>query len=164
MRRRMLAPITSIKHYVQTPAQALSGGVRLTKDLVTVVAKGAARVLATDVEEGCVIKALFIEFWVQADSSAANTVVLALAKLPSGVAEPTFTELNNIQSYLNKKNILVFHEGLTPSSGNIIPLFREWIKIPKGKQRFGLGDRFNLSIATLANGDLCGFSTYKEYE
>jgi len=42
---------------------------------------------------------------------------------------------------------------------------RGWYKIPKTKQRFGLGDRLVLQIASQGTDalDFCGFATYKEY-
>ncbi len=48
---------------------------------------------------------------------------------------------------------------------NSVPLFRGWVKIPKGKQRFGLGDEFIVAFESVGEAaQLCGFSTYKEYK
>jgi len=43
-------------------------------------------------------------------------------------------------------------------------MYKGWIKIPKSKQRMGLGDR--IVVQTFAQAlDMidCGFETYKEY-
>ncbi len=48
---------------------------------------------------------------------------------------------------------------------NSVALVRQWFKIPKGKQRFGLGDQlFVTAQSTGQDFQLCGFATYKEYK
>ncbi len=162
----MLAPINSVKHYVQIEEAALSDGAARNNVLVDAVAPPGAS--STDaVIEGAIIKAIYVEYWIKSNASAGTDVKFqfAVEKVPTGAAAVTFTQLNNMQVYDNKKNVLYFSQGvlgdLTTSS---MPVFRSWILIPKGKQRFGLGDRFVISLggtgATIQN---CGFSTYKEY-
>ncbi len=165
MARRMLAPIVSVKHYVQTPVTGVASGANLGITVAQAIAKGAARALVSDVEEGTVIKAIYIEYWASADS-AGGTINGGCMKLPGGgTTAPTYAEMQNLTTYENKKNIFAFHQGLGPSAGNIIPIFREWIKIPKGKQRMGLGDILLVKFSFTGHpGDICGFATYKEYE
>lgn len=156
--------INSIKHFEQTPATGVASGALLGVNLVNALAKGTARTATSHVEEGAVIKAIYCEYWVKADNPnfTVNGIIL---KLPSGVANPTFTDLNNLQAYDNKKNILVTHQGLAPSGDQTLALFREWIKIPKGKQRMGLGDKIAIFVSFSGSaGDLCGITIYKEYE
>jgi len=157
--------VNSIKHIPQFPATGIASGAESGFSLVVAVAKGAARTTAAVVEEGCIIKAVFLEIWVKADSPN-FTVISTVTKIPGGgTTSPDFTEMNNLSSYENKKNILEIHEGLAPSGGNVVPLYRHWIKIPKGKQRFGLDDTLTLNIAFVgSDGDMCGFCTFKEYE
>ncbi len=67
----------------------------------------------------------------------------------------------------NKKNILYTTQGLAPNDGvgQPVAVIRQWFKIPKSKQRFGLGDKIRLAIASRGDGVItyCGFATYKEY-
>ncbi len=160
----MKATINSIKHYIQTPALGVASGGIAIVDISVAVAKGAARANTFNVEEGSTIKAVYLEFWVKADNPN-FTVNAAFLKMPASVASPTFAQMNNLQAYANKKNILEFHQGLAPSGDQVMALFRGWYKIPKGKQRQGLADVLRIVFSfTGSAGDICGMSTYKEYE
>ncbi len=160
----MKPTINSIKHYVQVLTTAIASGGIAAFDLINTVPKGAARANTADVEEGAIIKACFVEFWLKADNPN-FTVNGALFKMPAGVAGPTFAQMNNMSGYPNKKNVLEFHQGLAPSGDQVMAMFRGWYKIPKGKQRFGLGDVLRVEFSmTGSPGDVCGFATYKEYE
>ncbi len=163
----MRAPIISIKHYVQLENAILTDGTRRTFDIISGV--GQAAVAATDdVVEGSIVKMVYIELWGKSNSTAGtdNKFQLAIEKAPALVTSLTFTEMNNLMAYENKKNILYFTQGvmgdLTTAS---MPLFRAWLSIPRGKQRFGLGDKLILAVST-TGGTLnnCGFATYKEYK
>ncbi len=162
----MLAPITSVKHYVQMENQGISSGARRSLNLVDAVV--APAVSTTDeVHEGSLVKAVYIESWVKSNATAGQDTKfqLALEKVPAAADPLTFTEMNNLQAYQNKKNILYYSQGvLGDLTTGAIPVIRQWFKIPKGKQRFGLGDRLVLAITSTAfDLNNCGFATYKEY-
>ncbi len=164
--RKMLAPINSVKHYVQIENAALADGARRSTELVDAVAAPATSTVQ-DVKQGAVIKAVYLEYWLKPNSTAGTEVKFqfAIEKVVSGGAPLTFTQLNNLQSHVNKKNIFYFSQGvlgdLTTAS---MPVFRSWLLLPKGKQRFGLGDKLVIALsATGATINNCGFSTYKEY-
>ncbi len=162
----MVAPIHSVKHYVQTENSTVESGARLNVVLVDGAIAPAVSTTA-EVHEGSLIKAIFIEQWVKSNASAGTDTKFqfALEKVPTGAGGLTFAEMNNLQAYDNKKNILFFSQGVVGDlTTQSIPVTRQWFKIPKGKQRFGLGDRLIMSIsATIAQINTCGFSTYKEY-
>ncbi len=156
----MKATINSDKHYFQTPVVQVASGTRLNINVVTV---DNALVNASDVRVGAVVKAVYLEYWVDGDT-ASKTVQAMFQKRPSGVDNISYAEMQNLGAYDNKKNILEHHEGLAPSGGNVLPLFRGWMSIPKGKQRMGLGDNLTVSVAATATDvNLCGFATFKEY-
>ncbi len=156
--------IRSVKHYIQTPAAGVASGAVFNRSLVRAIAKDATVTATEDVEEGSIIKAVYVEYWVKADNPN-FTVSGIVYKRPGGVGTIDFTATNNLQAEPNKKNIFEFHQGLAPSGDQTLALFRHWIKIPKGKQRFGLDDKLQITIAfTGSAGDVCGFATYKEYE
>ncbi len=157
----MRAPIHSVKHYVQT-------------SLNTVVAGAASAVKLIDgketadnfdeVKEGSLVKAVFVELWVRAGSTSPGSVLVTLVKTV-GTSVPTFANMIALHSYVNKKNVLYHTQGLTnDQDADAIPFVRQWFKIPKGKQRFGLGDRLYLVTSAQALDAInCGFATYKEY-
>jgi len=156
----MKATINSDKHLVGLPVVGIASGARTFFPIVTVDNDLA---LASDVRVGAVIKAVFIEIW--AASATANlTIISAFGKLPTGSAAPTFAEMLTLSAYAGKKNLLETHQGLAPSSGNVVPMYRHWIKIPKGKQRMGLGDVIGVTIAAVgATMTVCGIFVFKEY-
>ncbi len=121
------------------------------------------------VMEGASIKSCFVEFWVSQDSaSIVGSYTVILYKDPGGLHAATTTNMAALHDYPNKKNVLFTAQGLlTPNDGGQVPVLRDWYKIPKGKQRFGLADRLLLTIrnnnATAIDINFCGVAVYKEY-
>ncbi len=163
----MLAPINAIKHYVQADNATTTDGARRAIAVVTAVAQtGVTNV--QDVVEGSLVKAVFLEYWFKGNAVAGTETKfqLVIEKVVAGVASITFTQMNNLFVYANKKNILFYSQGVTGDlTTQSIPIVRNWFRIPKGKQRFGLGDSLVISISTTgATTNTCGFATYKEYK
>jgi len=157
--------INSRKHYVQT---TFSEANTLTEnDETLVIAVDApATTNPFNVQEGAIIKAIFWELWVLGSTQDAFFTII-FAKYPGGVNAATFTEMTDLNTWDNKKNILYTTQGLAPNESGAGPMavYKGWIKIPKSKQRFGLGDQIKFQVASRGVGDInyCGFSTYKEY-
>ena len=161
----MRAPVHSVKHYVQTSfTNVVSGAVNTTVLILGSLIQDVNSVL--EVQEGAIVKAIYIELWLQGDVSNASQIT-TLAKFPSGQTPFTAAEMAGLGTAANKKNILFTSQGLAGNDGigNPIPIMRGWYKIPKGKQRFGLGDTLELQVFAqgAAGIDICGFATYKEY-
>ncbi len=164
--RRMLAPINTVKHYVQLENSTIASGAARGNAVVdAVIAPAAAN--TRDVREGAIVKAIFFESWVKSNASAGTDTKFqtAIEKVPAGATALTFTQMNNLQAYDNKKNILFYSQGVIGDlTTQAIPIVRNWFKIPKGKQRMGLGDRIVLTTtSTGAEINHCGFTTFKEY-
>ncbi len=166
--RRMLAPINTIKHYVGFTKTGIASGAKGSVSLVgSVVAPATAS--AFEVNEGSVIKAIFIELWLKGlgASDADTAFTVALEKIPGGASgSMSFADMANLGAYDNKKNVLFTSQGVLGGvgGGQAVPIMRGWYKIPKGKQRFGLNDFLVLNIAAIGQTiDRCGISTYKEY-
>ncbi len=166
--RRMVAPINAIKHYVQKTNTVITSGARNSTVLIHAVA--VSDVSSTDdVVEGSIVKAIYCEWWIKGTGTAdADTQFnVVLEKVPgAGATGIDFTEMLNMGSYDNKKNIFFAGQGVIGGigGGQAIPILRGWYKIPKGKQRFGLGDFFQISVASTGEtAQECGFATYKEY-
>jgi len=157
--------IHSKKHYVQTSLSTIAGSAKL--DIVLVQAVQAADVnLVSEVIEGAIVKAVFVELWLLGASASASQITV-LTKFVGDDAPFTVTQLAALGNAANKKNILFCSQGLASNDGigNPIPIIRQWFKIPKSKQRFGLGDTLELQIfaQNAVALEVCGFATYKEY-
>ncbi len=157
--------IHSTKHYVQVSLSTATTGAIVNTAIVEgvqVVDKNSV----SEVEEGASVKAVYVELWLIGSVSNQFFTVI-LHKDPSGAGSPTPTEMAALGTWDNKKNILYCTQGLASNDGIAapIPVIRQWFKIPKGKQRFGLGDNLRLSVMSRGSDDIifCGFFTYKEY-
>ncbi len=125
----------------------------------------AAPATATQVREGAIIKAVYVEMWIRSTELSPGTVLVSLIKTGDNQV-PVFADIVALHNYQNKKNVFYHTQGLTnENSADAIPFIRGWYKIPKGKQRFGKGDLLQLAIASQAAIDnvICGFMVYKEY-
>ncbi len=165
----MVAPIMSIKHYVhRTPLNITSGGI---SNLIIASAEVAPAVAnAFDVAEGSILKALYVELWVTGQGSSGTTgaVNFTIEKVPSDAVAMTAAQAANLGSYPNKKNIMYATQGnfgSVANGPNPFNLFKGWIKIPRGKQRMGAGDKWHANVnASVQTLQVCGFFTYKEYK
>ena len=156
--------IHSKKHLVQQSRSEVLTVATVAIDIALSVA--IQNVDAVDeVQEGTDIRAVFVEMWLL-DTANDGSFVVGLYKAPSGVADPTYSQTNALNNWENKKNLLYMTQGLSSNNGvgNPIPIIRQWFKIPKGKQRFGLGDKLKLFITNNGLNELefCGHFIYKE--
>ncbi len=157
--------IHSQKHYVQTSLSTVDTLTKLDITLVDAVAL-LDKNQVFEVVEGALVKAIYIELWILGSTASASQITV-LAKQPGGLAAFSTSGMANIGLQDNKKNVLFVSQGLASNDGIAAPIniMRGWYKIPKSKQRFGLGDTLKLQIFAqgAANLEICGFATYKEY-
>ncbi len=156
--------IHSKKHYVQQTLSTVDPVDALNSIIIDAVETPTA---VQHVVEGAIVKAIYIERW-QVAAGNLGSEMFIVAKYPQGAAAPTFGQTQALGDFEGKKNIFFVHQGLSANDGisGPIPVFKGWIKIPKSKQRFGLGDRIILSSVNMHATDdsfICGFATYKEY-
>ncbi len=164
----MKAPIHSEKHISQFTGGAATVGAAAATNFELV--KGVAvanKNLVKEVTEGSIVKAIFIELWVSAqNSTAVGNFIVTLEKTNADGPGASYGQMIILNDYPNKKNILYTTEGLSSPEFTAapIPVLRSWMKIPKGKQRFGLGDILVLTVASQTVGvNVCGFAVFKEY-
>ncbi len=121
--------------------------------------------LNAEIREGAIVKAVWLELWITSDDTSQSSFTATVEKLPGSGGSMDFAESQALFSYENKKNILYTTQGLTgPFDEYPQMIFKGWIKIPKGKQRFGLGDSLRLNISAISNGlTACGIVIFKEY-
>jgi len=162
----MRAVIHSEKHYFQMSIFNVAGTSITSKVPLKAVAIDAKNDVF-EVTEGAVVKAIYLELWVRSEDTTATSSIITLEKAP-GIATANMSAAQSaaLGDYPNKKNIFYTTMGLiNDQDADAIPVFRGWIKIPKSKQRFGLGDaiRLNIHANTTVGLNVCGFFTYKEY-
>ncbi len=163
----MRAPIVSRKHIVQHTQFVVASAAVTTFDDIHAVAIQDVNT-AAEVVEGSVIKAVYVEMWLTSNTSVepAGSLVMIVEKSQSANIEPSFTNMTTLDAYENKKNILYTTQGIVGSNtANPVPFIRQWIKIPKSKQRFGLQDKLRIVVAAIGAEDLsgCGLTIYKSY-
>ncbi len=156
--------IHSTKHYVQQSRSQVAT-VALAGISIIHSVEGTVANAVDEIVEGATVKAVFVEMWLL-DSANDGSFVVSLERIDALASAMNFTQSNALGTYKNKKNILYVTQGLSPNNGvgNPVPIIRQWFKIPKGKQRFGLDDKLKLNITNngLNNLEFCGFFTYKE--
>lgn len=162
----MIPPINTIKHYVHLQNVGVLTNVILNHEIVDAVVAPASAA-ANQVHEGSIVKAVFIEIWVTPVTGVTGIVQfdMVVEKVASDGPDMTNTNIVNLGAYKNKKNILYVTQGVARGEGsNPIPLYRNWILIPKGKQRMGLGDRVVVNLMPLGSTtNFCGITTFKEF-
>ncbi len=159
----MRAPINSLKHYVQMSLATATAGALVQTDLA-VAQEVAPTGGAAGVRVGAIVKAIYVELWVRGETNQ-GAFQVAFGKASASSAGPTFAELGNLHDYNEKNNVFYFSQGLSTDSNTFpTPVLKQWLKIPKGKQRMALGDRFYIVVSGLALAvEFCGMSVYKEY-
>ncbi len=163
----MKAPIHSKKHIFQISQSTVAQAAVANSSFIQAI-EGAAT-SPIHVEEGALVKACYVEFWVSQDSaSTVGSYTVILSKDPGGNAGTTSAQMAALHDYDNKKNILFTGQGLlTPNDGGQVPVMRGWYKIPRGKQRMGLGDVMRISLRnnnlTAIDINFCGLVLFKEY-
>jgi len=159
----MVAPINSIKHYVpRASAVVLTGAI--ANDVLVHAIVAPATTFTSSVIQGAVIKAIYIERWFSSNEAIGSETqfVFTVEKKREDETAMTNAQALNLGSYPNKKNILYTTQGIV-TPGQSVPIIRQYILIPKGKQRFGLDDQLVVNTAAVGELQTCGISTYKEY-
>ncbi len=160
----MRSIINSRKHLVQTTLSEAAANSIIATVLVD-AKQNPDQDIAVEVEPGAVVKAIFVEYWVLGGGQQPSTMTYLIEKVDATSAPVTNGFMSTLHTYPGKKQILEMHQGLVgDANANPIPVFRHWIKIPKGKQRFGLGDRLVLTIRSITEAtQICGFAIFKSY-
>ena len=153
--------VNAEKHIVQRSLFAVAAGAINNFSICNTVAVPTG---PTQIREGAIISAVYVEMWITSDDAAAGTAVVTLEKISSAGTVMSTTNAGALNDYLNKKQVLHVQMGLTGSNVQYpMATIRGWFKIPKGKQRFSLGDTLNMNIFAQSNGvAACGFMIYKE--
>lgn len=158
--------INTKKHIVQLSQSQVSQGTVLN----TIVASAieGAPTTPTHVAEGATVKAVYVEIWAQnGSSSTVGSVTAAFYKNPGGANYANTADMAALHDWDNKKNIFHCCQGLLPTTDSgLFLVYKGWIKIPKGKQRMGLGDLLVLTVrnnnASAIDQEFCGLFVYKE--
>jgi len=162
----MVRPMVhSTKHYVQQSIGTSAVGTPTNVNIVSGVAV-LGKDLVSDVEEGSSVKAIYIEMWLRSAATAASSFTFIVYKRVQNSPFATATEMAALGDFDNKKNVLFTSQGLLNDvDSTAMSVIRGWIKIPKGKQRMGLGDNITWTLNAIGQSiNFCGFQIYKEYQ
>ncbi len=169
-RRRFqrLGQIVNSNKNVISAFTAISTGAQ-TDLLVARAVDSAALATTTDVERGCLLKAIWLELWIYASTEAVVGVTHGidayLIKNPGDNLTPPIPSTTGSSN--EKKFIIKQWKGLigARTQGSLPYSWRGWIKIPKRYQRMGADDRWEfVSIATGSNALQCTNFIYKWYK
>ncbi len=124
--------------------------------------------VATDVSQGCQIKAVWCELWFSGSQAVAEGVTTGVDafiwKNPG--ANLTAPTPGSVGTSNEKKFVFKSFKGLIASRKEGFPAYtwREWLRIPKIYQRMGTDDLLQLVfVFTGINGILCNNFIYKWY-
>ncbi len=149
------------KHILQIQPDTVTS---LTNKIINIasVESAPADSNPSTVSIGTKIIAVFIELWLLSNSTTVSSGQAVLIK-GAGGDEIEYLEQLDLHNYQQKKNVLHITQGLVGEfNSNPTPFFRGWYKIPKGKQRFGQGDKLYLAIADFGTDvQFCGVVVYK---
>ena len=162
----MVRPMVhSTKHYVQYSIGTTVVGTNTDENFASAV-EVANKNQVLEVEEGSSVKAVYCEIWLRSAATSASSFVFILCKRPGGVADPSDANMAALGDWNNKKNILFTSQGLVNDvDSTALSVYRGWIKIPRSKQRMGLGDKLSWHLRAVGQSiNFCGFVTYKEYQ
>ncbi len=154
--------INTEKHIVQQSLASVASGAITNRTIAFGVVTPTST--NTDVREGSIITAVYVEMWVTSDDTGAGTAIITLEKRGGNMVAMTAGQSAALNTYVNKKNVLHTFMGLVgPNTQYPMAVVKGWFKIPKGKQRFGINDLLVLNMHGQSNGlSFCGFFVYKE--
>ena len=161
--RRALAmrPVHTVKHYVTTNGSANANAT--TNRSIAAVANSGRQAISL----GATVKNVFLEYWIASSDTtvaAGDAFAVMVYKLEAGDTVPDNTSMLDPGGWNNRKNIFYYSRGLASSVQMPTPVIRSWLKIPRGKSRFGEGDQLMITFTSTKAYAYCGFATYKEYE
>ncbi len=147
-----------------------------TVDGITAATNNVASiVIATDVHDtavvnsvtqGCIIKAVWIEFWYYGLSAASTNDIIDIYLMKNPGNNLTPPNPGTVGTSNEKKYVLHEWKGLGGNKslgGYPYNQTGRWFKIPKIYQRFGTDDRLQLVARSPTTGNLCMKFVYKWY-
>ncbi len=158
---RLRPKVNTEKHYKQESLFTIASGA-ISNRIIAFAA--AVPTGANQVREGASISAVYVELWITTDDAALGSHIVTLEKLSGTSPFMASGDSASLNTYANKKNIFHTQMGLTPPNTQYpMSTVKGWFRIPRGKQRMGLGEQLVLNIHGQSNGLTgCGFFTYKE--
>jgi len=163
----MKAVINSVKHIVQKSLDLITE--QTVQNIPVAITVTTEPTTPASVVVGSIIKAIYLEYWLLGEGSQPTTATWSLEKLPNSGTPMSQVDSQNLHDYPNKANLFKIGQGIVgDANANPIPVVREWITIPKGKQRMAQGDLWNFNISAVgeaqAGVEICGLAIYKEYQ
>ncbi len=173
MRGRSLRPINTVKHVFDT-STIITAVTNTVLGTVVNTVDNAVLANAADINTGSKVNSIFFEIFVFSEGGeVTNEVPLVdfyFLKNP-GNAWGAFNATNlpspgATGTHINKRHILHEEKGLAgggdASLAGVPMVFKGTVRIPRGRQRFGISDTFIVAIRTNFNSKACLKAIYKE--
>ncbi len=172
-RRRMTAPVRSIKHVVDSTS-AVIGAATVTVDLINTV-DDPSRASSNNVANGSRVNAVFlrVEAVHVVDGTGVENLYMIVFKNPSNAFTPPAVDgvgVSDVRRFvIHQEMIMTGTNGSTAGAANIPrTMFKGVIMIPKHFRRNGIDDSLELIIghragATVQRTDICVQCIYKEF-
>ncbi len=172
-RRNFLRPVNTVKHVFDT-STLVSAITNTVLGTVINTVDNAVLANAADINTGSKVSSIFFVIYVYSEggelASEIPLVDFYFLKNP-GNAWGAFNATNlptpgGTGSHINKRHILHEEKGLA-GGGNVsltgVPMvFKGVVRIPRGRQRFGIADTFIVAIRTNFISKVCMKAIYKE--
>ncbi len=157
-----LRPINSVKNIVDSVLLGVTGGTITNVDVAVTVNDYTGT--ANEVPIGCKISSVYLFIQILPALGTAN-VDWFIAKAPNAVIT-ALPVPGATGGTLERKYILHEEKGIPGNAGDgAYPLtFKGVIKIPKGRQRFGEGDRIRIRVRGADDYNACVKCIYKFYQ
>jgi len=161
----MRAPITSRKHVVQWTLSTVTPLATLVLEKIADGVDAGNAGVGSQVVTGSVVKAIWIELWIQSDDTSSSSFQINLEKTGGTATAMTYAQSIALDTYNNKNNVFYTTMGLVGPNDEVpTRVMYGWYKIPKGKQRLAQNEQWRLNISAITNGlTYCGQAIFKSY-
>lgn len=166
-RRSRLGTIVNSTKNIVSNLDALTAGTDFTRPYVNATDTPTIGVV-NSVRRGCVIKAIWLEFWVSGIVETAvgvsTAIEINLMKNPGSNFTPPTPGTEGSSN--EKKFIFKSWKGLigTRTDGYLAYSWKGWVRIPKRYQRFGQDDLLQITLlSTGVDAIFCNKAIYKWY-
>ncbi len=121
---------------------------------------------ASDVERGCKIFRIYLEFWYYGLSAGNTNDIMDVYLIKNPGSNLTLPNPGTIGTSNEKKFVFKEWKGLAgnKSLGGGPYQFRGWIKVPKHYQRMGSNDQIVLVTRSPTTGNVCHKAIYKWFK
>ncbi len=154
-------PINSSKNIIQADGALVA--VTTSTVPIAVAVDSPALSAVTAVSRGCSISSIYFEVTIFDNSGAVdNPTDVAVVKNPGN--NLSFADISTMGDDDNKKWVFHQERGIPGQFAGVPMKMKFVLRIPRGKQRMGAGDVWNLVLRSKQTSQFCVLAIYKWYQ